>query len=542
MMPIQLPLATLTLLMVMLLMPATVVAEEAETKFTCPMHPHYIADEMGSCPICGMDLVKMESGPSLDLQADEASGDRALITIAPETIQNMGVRYGTPQATLFGRRIRAYGIVAENERLRSEVSSRVAGWIESLAVTAVGDGVKRGTLLYRLFSPELVAAQRDYLSALERESTSRIQSAAIRLGALGVSDSFITSLRKKGKVVERVPFYASAEGTLSELLVREGSYVRPGETLAVIQDYNTVWINAAVAEKDLVAIDDATQVRVMLPNLPGRIIETRVDYIHPTVDRSSRTGTVRLQLDNRDNLLRPGAYADVLFEVGMDRRLAVPDSALLLAADGPYLVVALGEGRFQPRKVGTGLSSGGYTEVVEGIEGDERIVVSGQFLIDSESALRESFQKLQRLKLELVDLSLSKTQMAMLDHLIDAGLYLHEALADGYDVTPDQLQPAREIRNMLWSKFGQTRLGPILEDAEQAIGEAQQARTESDLRSALHRLVSALQPWLLDGRGDYYREKGVRLFKDESDGRLWVQQGEQPYSPYSDQSGGVAVQ
>ncbi|PUB90774.1 MAG: efflux RND transporter periplasmic adaptor subunit [gamma proteobacterium symbiont of Ctena orbiculata] len=517
--------------------------EEGDSaKYTCPMHPHYIADEMGSCPICGMDLVKMTSGPELALEEEDTDGERAAITIAPETIQNMGVRYAQPEATVFGRRIRAYGVVAENERLRSEISSRVAGWIESLAVTAVGDKVKRGNLLYRLFSPDLVAAQQDYLSALERQSANRIQSAAIRLGALGVSKSFIATLRKKRSVVEQVPFYASADGTLSDLRVREGTYVRPGETLAVIQDYSTVWINAAVAEKDLVAINSTTQVRIMLPNLPGQVIETSVDYIHPTVDRSSRTGTVRLQLDNKDNRLRPGAYADVLFEVGLDRRLAVPDSALLIGADGPYLVVALGNGRFQPRQVRTGLSSGGFTEVVEGIDRDERIVASGQFLIDSESALRESFQKLQRLKLELADLNLSKAQMAMVDHLVDAGLYLHEALADGYDVDPVQLQPALEIRDLLWPKFGNTRLGPVLDNANHAIAEAQQARTESDLRNALHGLVSALRPWMLDGRKDYYHEKGVRLFKDVTDGRLWVQQGDQVFSPYLDGSKGALVQ
>ncbi|MEW8505186.1 MAG: efflux RND transporter periplasmic adaptor subunit [Candidatus Thiodiazotropha sp.] len=533
--------ATLSLLFFLFMETALGAGEKGESaKYTCPMHPHYIADEIGSCPICGMDLVEMKSESALNTEGDDR--DRAMITIPSETIQNMGVRYGRAQDTLFGRRIRAYGIVAENERLRSEISSRVAGWIETLVVTAVGDKVKRGSLLYRLFSPELVAAQRDYLSALERESPSRIQSAAIRLGALGVSSTFISSLHKKRKVVNKVPFYASADGTLSELLVREGSYVRPGETLAVIQDYNTVWVNAAVAEKDLIAINNETKVRIMLPNLPGRIIETRVDYIYPTVDQSSRTGTVRLQLDNKDQLLRPGAYADVLFEVGLDRRLAVPDSALLLGADGFYLVVALGNGRFQPRKVRTGLSSGGYTEVVDGLSRDERIVVSGQFLIDSESSLRESFQKLQRQKLELVDLSLSKTQMAMVDHLIDAGLYLHEALADGYDVTPSQLQPAREIRDLLWANFGQTRLGPILDDADQAISDAQRARTESDLGNALHHLVSALQPWLLKGRRDYYHDKQVRIFKNESDGRLWVQQGEQPYNPYSDDSNGVPVQ
>jgi Cu(I)/Ag(I) efflux system membrane fusion protein len=506
--------------------------QAADTKYTCPMHPHYIADDMGSCPICGMDLVAMESGPVAATDGGGDAGDRSAVTIAPETIQNMGVRYGRPEQTLFGRRIRAYGMVTANERTRTEVSSRVAGWIEELGITAVGDGVKPGMPLYRLFSPDLVAAERDYLSALERGQDERIRAAAGRLAALGVSDGLLAQLRKGRKLIERMPFYADTQGTVAELRVSEGSYVKPGETLAVIQDYATVWINAAVAEKDLPAIGPDTLARVILPNLPGRVIETRVDYIHPTVDPASRTGTVRLLLDNPDGLLRPGAYADVLFEVGSDRRLAVPDNALLIGGDGPYLVLALGEGRFQPKAVRTGLSSGGFTEIVEGLEGDERIVTSGQFLIDSESALRESFQKLQKLKEPLADLPLSDAQLAMVDHLIDAALYIHEAQADGYEVTPEQLQPAREIRDTLWPAFGHTRLGPVLEDAEQAIAEAQQARTQSAILDALHALAEALQPWVLEGRPEHYAEQGVALYRDTDDGGLWLQQGGPPFSPY----------
>ncbi|MCU7844088.1 MAG: efflux RND transporter periplasmic adaptor subunit [Candidatus Thiodiazotropha sp. (ex Monitilora ramsayi)] len=526
-------------LVLMLLFTGTIHSGEGN-QYTCPMHPHYIADEMGSCPICGMDLVALETGPAMDAAGEEPSG-RTMVTIPPETIQNMGVRYGRAEMTRFGSRIRAYGVVAENERLRSEVSSRVSGWVETLGVTAVGDQVKRGDLLYRLFSPDLVAAQRDYLSALERQSDQRIRSAAVRLEALGVSASFIKHLRKQRKLVEQVPFYAVTDGTLSDLRVREGAYVRPGETLAVIQDYGTVWINAAVAEKDLAEVTMETRVQVILPNLPGRVIDSRIDYIHPTVDPASRTGTVRLALENKDGQLRPGAYADVLFEVDMDRRLSVPDNALLIGEDGPYLVVALGEGRFQPRSVRTGLSSGGFTEVVEGIDGSDRIVVSGQFLIDSESTLRESFQKLQRLKLELEALPLSKNQMAMVDHMIDAALYLHEALVDGYDVSPDQLQPAREIRDMLWSSFGDTRLGPILTGAAEAIETAQQARTESALQAALHLLVTELEPWVVSGRRDHYQQKGVQLYRDSTDDRLWLQMAGEAFNPYS-KAAGVLVQ
>ncbi|MCG8072735.1 MAG: efflux RND transporter periplasmic adaptor subunit, partial [Candidatus Thiodiazotropha taylori] len=274
-------------LLVLILLSSHSGAEEG-TQYTCPMHPHYISSDMGSCPICGMDLVALESGGAMQ-PAQAEGGERAVVSIAPETIQNMGVRYGRAEMTSFGSRVRAYGVVAESERLRSEVSSRVAGWVERLSVTAVGDPIKKGDLLYQLFSPDLVAAQRDYVSALQGGNQQRIASAAVRLEALGVSKGFIRTLRKQGKVVDRVPFYAVTDGTLSELRVREGAYVRPGETLAVIQDYSTVWINAAVAEKDLSEVSMETPVQVILPNLPGQVIESRIDYIHPTVDPDSRT-------------------------------------------------------------------------------------------------------------------------------------------------------------------------------------------------------------------------------------------------------------
>jgi len=512
-----------------------VLAEQTKSfssiQFTCPMHPHYIADEMGTCPICGMDLVKMATD-AIDESSDASIPERAVVSIPPETIQNMGVRYGRVEPSLFGRTIRAYGSVAENDRLRSEVAGRVEGWVNTLAVKAVGDQIKKGDLLYRLYSPDLVAAQRDYLSALNSKSNARTRSSESRLKALGVSEGVISWLAKQKEVIDNVPFYSRADGVLSELKVREGAYVRPGDTLAVIQNYASVWVNAAVAEQDLASISETTAVRVTLPNLPGQAFDTVVDYIHPTVDSKTRTGTVRLVLDNEQGLLRPGAFADIVFEIGADYRLAVPDSALLIDNQGSTLVVAMGEGRFQPRAVKTGISSRGLTEILEGVDENERIVVSGQFLIDSESALRESFRKLQRLKLELADLTLSSSEMAMVDHLVDAGLYMHEALVDGYDIESSQLQPALEIRDMLWPRFGQTRLGPILDNAQAAIAAAQKARTESETQQALNRLVDELQPWIQQGRPDYYREKGVTMFRGETSDQVWLQIGTPPYSPY----------
>ncbi|ABK45870.1 transcriptional regulator, Fis family [Magnetococcus marinus MC-1] len=519
------------LLCLLLILPQLGWGEPAVQRYTCPMHPHYIADQMGSCPLCGMDLVPLAAGERPTSSSPD--NPRNAVTIAPETIQNMGVRYGIPQWTEFGRRIRAFGMVMENERAQSVVASRVAGWIEKLQVTAVGDTIQQGMELYRLFSPDLVAAQRDLLSAAQQQGGGRLHAATQRLLALGVERRLINRWIAEKSLSERVPFYAEGSGTLSRLEVRQGSYVKPGMTLAVIQDYSRVWLNASVAEKDLSRITKQTPVRVLLPHLPGRKVATKIDYIHPIIDAASRTGTVRLLLDNQDGALRPGAYADVLFEVGVDRRLALPDGALLNDAQGYHVVLALGEGRFQPKAVKVGLSSGGFTEILEGLDEQQQVVISGQFLIDSESALGESFTKLERLKPPLNQLAPTPAQLAMLDHLVDAALYIHEAHIDGYAVEPTQLQPARDIKSLLWPHFGQTRLGAILTQAEDALSRAQQARTQAELLTALDQLVQALQPWIQQGAAQHYQAKGLHLFQHQgSPARYWLQLGAEAASPY----------
>ncbi|MEG3638821.1 efflux RND transporter periplasmic adaptor subunit [Magnetococcus sp. PR-3] len=516
------------LLFLLLVVPQLGWAEAEKVRYTCPMHPHYIAEEMGSCPLCGMDLVAMAAaGEAATTQGHE----RTMVTIAPEIIQNIGVRYSQPQLTEFGRRIRAFGMVMENARAQRVVASRVSGWVEKLHVTAVGDPVKRGMVLYRLFSPDLVAAQRDLISAVERAGNGRLHAATQRLIALGLDRRFIEQLKKSRTLVQKVPFYADSSGILSKLNIRQGSYVKPGMAIATVQDYRTVWLNASVAEKDLGRITPQTPVSVMLPNLPGRPVHTKIDYIHPTIDAASRTGTIRLLLDNSDGVLRPGAYADVIFEVGVDKRLALPNGALLNNALGYHVVVALGEGRFQPKTVKVGLSSGGYTELLEGVDAHDQVVISGQFLIDSESALRESFTKLERLKTPLNMLNPTSSEMAMIDHLVDAALYLHEAQVDGYDIEAKQLQPARDIKALLWPRFGQTRLGSILEQSDQALARAQHARTEADLLLALHDLVTALQPWIFKGAAPHYQKKDLQLFTDTAQ-KVWLQLGQDADSPY----------
>ncbi|MEL6297478.1 MAG: efflux RND transporter periplasmic adaptor subunit [Pseudomonadota bacterium] len=509
--------------------------DSSTVKYTCPMHPHYIADEMGTCPICGMDLVKLETGNNLSSTTGEG---RTVITVAAETIQNMGVRLGKAELSSFGRGLRSYGIVHENERRQTEITARVEGWIEDLKVTAVGDQVKRGDLLFKLYSPQLIISQGDFQrSRGTRDLAGRGEG---QLRSFGVQRQALAQIKRRKRPMELVPFYAEQDGTISELALRKGTYVKRGMMLAKIQDYANVWLKVGVPEKDMSFVTRDTPAVVTFPNLPGRQVGAVVDYIYPTVDTKTRTGQVRLVIPNTDGLIRPGSYADVSFEVGAQKRLAVPSEAVLRSGAGRYVVVSLGEGRFEPRLIEVGLISDGRTEIKQGVLAGEDVVVSGQFLLDSESALRESFRKLQKLQVPMSLLKLSKNEFAMIDHIIDASLYVHEAIVDGYDVDPKQLDSAISIKDLMWPRYKDTQLAFVLTDAMRALKLIQSARTETALQTALAILNATLRAWVLKGAPDHYKSKKLMVFRDAKSDRIWFQLGAKPINPFA-RGGGELV-
>ncbi len=496
----------------------------------CPPHPHYLAPAEGDGLLCG--TAQERSGLHGEHSAEAAA--RAIVTIPPETIQNMGVRTERAASARFGAGIRSYGLIAENARRTHAVSSRVAGWIEALEITAVGDQVGAGDLLFTLYSPDLISAQQDYLAALAAGVEGRIRSSAGRLRALGAGTKALEQIRAERRKLEQFPFYAEAEGIVRELMVRQGSYVRPGMQVATIQDYRSVWVEASVAEKDLRFLSQGGKATVTFPNLGGIERAARIDYIHPTIELDSRTARVRLVLGNADGLLKPGAYADVLFETAIEKRLSIPSEAVLKSSAGSFVVVALGGGRFQSRMIRTGIHHRGRSEVVHGLEDGDEVVVSSQFLIDSESALRESFRKLQKAQAPLALLEVDEAQQAALDHLVDAALYLHDAQTAPFDVEPGMLAFALQLNRRLQPAFRGTKLHFVLQDAEQALAAAQEAMTQAEARQALAALAAALRPWIVDGQPQYYKAQGLRLYLDHGSGHYWLQtEGgmRHPYGP-----------
>lgn len=508
----------------------------AERQYTCPMHPHYIADRPGTCPICGMDLVPFDADG--DGEADHSAMkhdkiERAEVTIAPETVQKMGVRKEKAQMAAFGTLVRSYGDVTENIRLQFDVSSRVEGWVERLETKAAGDEVNKGSLLFTLYSPALVAAQQDYLSALATGNSNRISSVEKRLTALGMQEAAIAEVRKSRKALQEVPFYAETDGLISAINIREGAYVKPGMSLMTLQNYDSIWIDVSIAEQDIVYISPDTKALVSMPARGIKDQKAEIDYIYPTIDKATRTGRVRLVLDNKDGRFKPGAYVDVEFETDVAMRLSVPGDAILKSKDGDFAVVALGDGRFEPRPVLTGLRYKNRTEILEGLSVNDEVVVSGQFLIDSESALRESFRKMRRMQKPLSLLEVGDDQMAMIDHLVDAALYIHKELTAGRIPSAKPLDPALTLGDHLLPVFAGTKLEFVLDDAEKALTQAQGSLTEKEWQDSLDALVTALKPWLLEGLPQHYKAKGLRMFHAHGLDKYWLQYGKgEGVNPY----------
>ena len=245
------------------------------------------------------------------------------------------------------------------------------------------------------------------------------------------------------------------------------------------QSYAGVWIIARVPEQDLALIDTGLAVRLEFPSAPGAPAEGRINYIYPTIDPRTRTGEVRIEVNNAAGYLRPGAYADISMDLGGEARLSAPTEAILRDSRGAHVIVALGQGRFAGRSVQTGIAANGQTEIITGLQSGDLVVASGQFMLDSEVNLREGFSKLQAPvavasgpDTPLAQLPVDASTLTEIDHFTDMALYFHEALTDGYKIDPYFVDPALGLGETLRARFADTKLITILERAEIALREA----------------------------------------------------------------------
>jgi Cu(I)/Ag(I) efflux system membrane fusion protein len=360
-----------------------------DTKYVCPMHPQIVRDEPGTCPICGMDLVA---------KAVEADEPRPVVTLSGETVQNMGVRTARVTRGTLWKYIQTVGRVDYDENRVAHVHPRAEGWLQGLEVRAEGDPVQRGQTLGQLYAPQILSAQVDFLIALDQagqRNPAGLDKARNLLRLLDVPEAAIARLERERHASNTVPVVAPIDGVVTRLGVREGMFVTPGTEMYTIADLSRVWVLVDVFEHQIAWLRPGLSSEIRVPAHPGRVWEGTVDYVYPELDPRSRTLRVRLAFANGDGLLKPNMFAEVVIYGGPKRGvLHVPREALIVTGERESLVKVLGEGRFQPVDVATGMASGGKVEVLSGLaEGDE-VVVSGQFLIDSESSLRASFLRM----------------------------------------------------------------------------------------------------------------------------------------------------
>jgi Cu(I)/Ag(I) efflux system membrane fusion protein len=354
--------------------------------WVAPMDANYRRDKPGKSPM-GMDL--------LPVYADEA-GDSSNVTIAPEVVQNLGIRTATAERSRLWRSIDTVGYVDYDESRVSHIHLRTEGWIEHLVAHSEGERVRKGEQLLELYSPDLVNAQEEFVQALAAGNKGLIRASRERLIALGIPANQVRQLEKTRKVKQTISIYSPQDGVVSRLMVRHGMYVTPDKQVMSLADLSSVWLLAEIYESQADWVKVGQSAEVSLAFLPGRTWAGQVEYIYPSLDPKTRTLKARLRFDNPDEALKPNMYTNVKIYGGpKEDVIVIPVEALIRTGRESRVVIALGAGKFASRTVTAGIESGDWVEILAGIEPGEEVVTSGQFLLDSEASLKASMTRMQ---------------------------------------------------------------------------------------------------------------------------------------------------
>lgn len=410
---------------------------KSEQLYTCGMHPQVIQNKPGNCPICGMKLtrIRKQAGPGagakerkvkyykstmlpgevrqtpgkdsmgmdmVPVYENEAADESSAITIDPVTIQNMSIRTSEVVRGPLRRTIRTVAIIDYNEPSLVDVTTKFKGWIEKLYVDATGQQVHRGEPLFEIYSPELYSAEVEYLIALNSPTNTLREGAGLKFSSLtklkyfDISDEQIAELEKTRQPRKTLRILSPSDGFVVEKMAVEGQMVEPGMKIYRLADLSLVWVYAQIYEQDLVYIKLGQEAVMKLSYLPGRQFRGRVTYIYPNVDEKTRTARVRMEFHNPGFFLKPGMFASVAITSELEPSvLLAPDSAILRSGEKNTVFVALEGGRFDPRTVTLGpQAENDQYQVISGLNEGEKVVTSGQFMLDSESQLREAIQKM----------------------------------------------------------------------------------------------------------------------------------------------------
>jgi len=373
-------------------------AERKALYWVDPMHPAYKSDKPGIAPDCGMKLVPVYAGEA----APEAKAAPGAVQIDAQRQQLIGVRYGLVETTAGSDTVRATGKIAVDEKRISHVHTRTEGWIKEVYVDFTGDVVRKGQAMLTLYSPDLLATEQEYLLAIKArdamrnspirgvaaDSASLVEASRRRLQLWDLSDGQIDEIERSGKPVTATTLYAPASGYVMARNAFSHQKVTPDTELYTVADLSRVWVLASIFEYQVPLVHVGQPAVVSLPYRGGRSLGARVDYIQPQVDPQTRTIQVRLELPNPGLALKPEMFVDVELRSPQPARLTVPAEAVLDTGLKKTVFVDRGNGHFDPREVQIGERIGDRLVVLTGLTAGERVVTSGNFLINSESQLK----------------------------------------------------------------------------------------------------------------------------------------------------------
>ena len=385
--------------------------EKSEPKimyWVAPMDANYRRDKPGQSPM-GMDLVPVY---------EEEGSEDGVVKISPVVQNNLGVRIDTVKKGKLDREINTVGYISFDEEKLFHLHTRVEGWVERLVVKATGDVVKKGQKLFELYSPALVNAQEEYLTALKSKNRILINASKDRLTALGISKSHIKKLNKTRKVRQRIDYFSKNNGFIENLKIREGMFIKPAMDVLTIGQIDTVWVIAEVFERQSGWVSKGQSVDMSVTAYPEKSWKGTIDYIYPILDEKTRTLRVRIRFDNKDGLLKPNMFSRLTIRSNFSNEsLFVKREAIIRNGRMERVVKALGDGKFKSVRVTTGSENSKFVEVITGLNENDKIVTSAQFLIDSESSLTASFERMQdpqEMDINMtMDTSTDSTDMAM---------------------------------------------------------------------------------------------------------------------------------
>jgi len=386
-----------------------VYAEDQKPKTRVPLFYRNPMNPAITSPVPAKDEMGMDY---IAVYADDDAGGNepaGTVSIDPVVVQNIGVRTAAVEQRILSRRLQALGRVDFNEERLARLHPKTSGWIDRLFIDETGAEVQHDTILLNIYSPDLLAAQHEYLVALsnweslrnnenspmKRSAKTILDSARERLQLFDVPEHQIQELEQSRKPKKQLHIHSPFAGTVMKIGAREGQYITPKDEVYLIADLSRIWVYVEVYEDELPWIKVGDKAQMQVRAAPGRMFEGKVTFIYPILDGKSRTVRVRLEFNNSDHVLKPGMFANVvLLADPQPEAVVVPSEAIVRSGNREQVFVVRDRGKYEPREVRVGFSAAGLTQVLDGVRPGEQVVVSGQFLIDSESKLREATAKM----------------------------------------------------------------------------------------------------------------------------------------------------